>query len=161
MLKIDDNNDQVIKSHKEKNRQYFEGNRTSTYPSLVEIACVVEWLGGGSDNGFSKLTSTENKTARASDAHVSVSSTDHVYSTPYRKKAKMMSYVQYVYYMCTYTKSAAALPKVTVYKCIIRALLHETKSLPSLPPSLPSFKRVHTVHKLMYSSISSHCKFAD
>ena len=33
-----------------------------TYSSLVKVVCVVERLGGGSDNSFSKLTSTENKT---------------------------------------------------------------------------------------------------
>ena len=53
-----------------------------TYSSLVEIVCVVERLGGGSNNGFSKLTSTENKTTWANDAHLSVSSTDHVYCMP-------------------------------------------------------------------------------
>ena len=60
--------------------------REETYSSLAEVSCVEERLGGGSDNGFSKLTSTENKTTWANDAHLSVSSTDHVYSTPCSNK---------------------------------------------------------------------------
>lgn len=59
----------------------------NTHSSLAEVICVVERLGGGSDYGFSKLTSTENKTTWANDAHLSVSSTDHVYSMPCSKKS--------------------------------------------------------------------------
>ena len=47
---------------RERERESAIMEREAAYSSLVEVVGIVERLGGGSDNGFSKLTSTENKT---------------------------------------------------------------------------------------------------